>query len=291
MHSLRFVIASAIGLASAARPAVASPQDALEYVSEAIVAADDRGGRCKRDVFDKLLEIRDLLEGDNGVRAAFKIQRARRNIDRCPASVARSLGNAYDELKRDLDRVRERNETYRTERRELEQPPRAKDVPWTDFGDTCIAQWLIFEISRGRMNEAQHAEFASMTSVACSNPSALATTSYYQNGQIAIAGTGTWYFPNGQIAKSAENTYYYPNGQTAVTNEGTWYFPNGQTAYSPGSGWYYPNGQTAGTVDAVVNRARGRATAQQTAQFDHARQSDVDAYRIYATVRFAAQAR
>lgn len=99
-----FVIAGLI--AASASPATASPDDALDFVKDAIVAADEHGGRCKRDVFEQLLEIRDLLrddsegrrEGRGEERAAMKIERARRNTDRCPASVDRALRRASDEL-------------------------------------------------------------------------------------------------------------------------------------------------------------------------------------------------
>ncbi|HVK87587.1 MAG TPA: hypothetical protein VM513_25895 [Kofleriaceae bacterium] len=292
--SVACLVAASVGTASA------SPRDALEYVEDAIDAVDEQGGKCRRAVMDDLLEIRDLLRDDLGGRAAVKIQRTRRATGRCPKSVDRALRRAGDELNSDGDRVGDRRDRYdrRRDRREYRDdldlvradpppPPRAKDLPWADFSGECQAHWLGVEIARGRLGAAAHDEFINMTAVACSNPNALASATYYANGQMATTGS-TWYYPNGQMARTGL-TYYYPNGQMARTGN-TWYYPDGQMA-TTGSTWYYPNGQMAGAVDAVQRWARGRAKGQQAKTFDHAMESDVGDWRTFALVRLASQTR
>jgi hypothetical protein len=281
-------------LSVSSRPAAASPDDALDYVKDAIIAADERGGKCKRDVFEGLLEIRDLLQDGSNGRAAVKIQRLRRDADRCPPSVDRALKRASDALGEDRRRVRERNDDRRDDRRwdrRSEPPRRAADIPWADFAPACLDHWLVVEISRGRIDDAKHHDLANATSAACTNPGALANTSYYANGQTAVASSGTWYYPNGQTARTANGTFYYPNGQTARTANGTWYYPNGQTAWTPSSGWYYPNGSLAGAYETVMGWGRQRVSQQQDAVYAYAMQSDAEPYRMYVSVRLLSQAK
>lgn len=286
MNTHRTAVTVACLLAAATAPAAA---DALDHVEDAIAAADEHGGRCKRAVFDQLLDIRDLLRDGRGFRAARRIQQVRRDAKRCPSSVERALARAEGSLQRQRDRVRDRIDNRRDE--PPPPPPRAKDLPWADYNELCLAHWVAVESSRGRMNDATHTAFTNMTGAACSNPAALSQTSYYPNGQLAMTADGSWYFPNGQLARTGNNTFYYPNGQLLRTGDYTWYYPNGQLAYSQGSGWYYPNGQLAGAFESVANWARGRASKQQVGIYDYAMQSDVDAYRMYAVIRLATQAR
>ncbi|HVK83574.1 MAG TPA: hypothetical protein VM513_05675 [Kofleriaceae bacterium] len=271
-------------LVAAAAPAAA---DALDHVEDALAAADERGGRCKRAVFDQLLEIRDMLRDGRDARAARRIQQVRRDANRCPSSVERALARAEGSLQRQRDRVRDRISDRRDD--PPPPPPRAKDLPWADYTEVCLAHWVSVEASRGRMNDAKHIEYTNMTGTVCTNPAA--QTSYYPNGQLAMTSDGTWYFPNGQLARTGNNTFYYPNGQLLRTADYTWYYPNGQLAYTQSSGWYYPNGQLAGAFESVANWARGHASKQQVGIYDYAMQSDVDAYRMYAVIRLASQAR
>jgi hypothetical protein len=210
----------------------------------------------------------------------------RRRDDRCGRRVGRALRRALDRLEDERD---DRRDERRDDRREPPRVERAKDVPWSDFSGPCLAHWLSVEISRDRLAAAQLDAYVGATGAACSNPDALAQPSRYPNGQLASTGT-TWYFPNGQIAVS-DQTFYYPSGQLAKTGDGSWYYPNGQLAYAAASGWYYPNGSLAGTWEALVGWARGRAKGPTRATFEHAILSDVDPWRAYATVRLAYQVR
>jgi hypothetical protein len=292
MNTYRIAVPVACLLAATTAPAAA---DALDHVDDAIAAADEHGGRCKRAVFDQLLEIREMLRDGRAFRAARRIQQVRRDADRCPRSVERALSRAEGALQRERDRVRERNDDRVRERnddrRRDEPPPRANDIPWSDYSELCLAHWVAVESSRGRISDDRHTEFTHMTGLACTNEPALSQTTYYPNGQIATTASGSWYFPNGQLARTGNNTFYYPNGQLLRTSDYTWYYPNGQLAYTTTSGWYYPNGQLAGAFESLANWARGRASKQQLAVYDHAFQSDVDAYRMYAVIRIASQVR
>lgn len=256
------------------RPVLAAPS-ARDHIQDAIDDAEDSGGACRRAVIDDLLEIKKLLREEREARAAVKIQRLRQAAGKCPRSVDASLRRAGDLLADARADVRDR-------RRDDAPPPRATDVPWSDFRGECLDQWVMIEVARGRLAQRQLDLFASTFAGACTAANGLGTAAfYYPNGQTAKSGNA-WYYPNGQTALSG-NTIYYPNGQTARSGN-TYYFPNGTTAWTQ-TGWYYPNGSFAGTFDVVVNWARGRANKNVLGAYDHAMQSDVEVWRMFHTIR------
>jgi hypothetical protein len=283
----RLAIAAVLSV-FAVSSASASPSEALEDVKDAIVVADETGGRCKRDVFDDLLAIRDLLRDGSNARAAVRIQRTRRQADRCPASVDRALRRAESELADERRQIREVNEDRR-ERRERQAPKRPDNVPFMDWKGECIDEWLMLEIARGRLADRDLDVVANMFAPLCTNPDGMGAARY-SNGQTAKSSSNAWYYPNGQTAKSSSGAFYYPNGQTARSSSGSWYYPNGQTAWA-NDAWYYPNGNRAGDYLVLVNWAKQTAGEHAVRAYEWAMQSDVDAWRAYAILRLATHAR
>jgi hypothetical protein len=258
----------------AGRAASAGPRDARDHIQDAIDEAEDSTGACRRAVLGELVEIKKLLREDREARAAIKIQRLRQAAGSCPRAVDSSLRHAGDLLADARDRVKQR--------REDQPPPRATDVPWSDFRAECLDQWVMIEVARGRIPQAQLDLFGSTFAGACTAETGLGTAAfYYPNGNTAKSGS-TWYYPNGNTALSG-NTIYYPNGNTARSGN-TYYFPNGTTAWTQ-TGWYYPNGNFAGTFEVVTNWARGRTNKTVVGAYDRAMQSDVEVWRMFHTIR------
>ncbi len=258
------------------RTAVASPS-ARDHIQDAIDEAEDSSGACRRAVLSELVEIKKLLREDREARAAVKIQRVRQVTSQCPRSVDASLRRAGDVLADARDDARDRVR----QRRDDQPPPRATDVPWKDFRAECLDQWVMIEVARGRLPQAQLDLFGSTFAGACTAESGLGTGAiYYPNGNTAKSGSA-WYYPNGNTALSG-NTIYYPNGNTARSGN-TYYFPNGTTAWTQ-TGWYYPNGNFAGTFEVVTNWARGR-NKNVVGLYDRAMQSDVEVWRMFHTIR------
>jgi hypothetical protein len=260
--------------------ASAGPRDARDHIQDAIDEAEESSGACRRAVLGELVEIKRLLRDDREARAAIKIQRLRQVAGSCPRTVDASLRRASDVLADARDDVRDR-----VRERQDQPPPRATDIPWSDFRPECLDQWVMVEVARGRLPQAQLDLFGRTFAAACTSDAGLGTSAlYYPNGTTARSGSA-WYYPNGRTALSG-STIYYPNGTTARSGN-TYYFPNGTTAWTQ-TGWYYPNGNFAGTFELVTNWARGRANTTVLGAYDHAMQSDVEVWRMFHTIRLLA---
>lgn len=257
----------------------AESRAARGYVADAIDEVDDSSRACRRAVLDELLEIKALLGEEREARAALKLQRVRERAGDCPRSVDRALRRASEALAEGRAQLRERT----AEARDRLAPARPTDLPWKDLRSECIDQYVMVEVARGRMPDAQVDLFADTFRAGCTSEHGLGTGAiYYPSGRTARSG-GTWYYPNGRTALSG-TTIYYPSGTTARSGD-VYYYPSGKTAWSASTGWYYPNGKLAGPPDVVVSWGRRQANKATLGIFDYHMQSDVEVYRMFHIVR------